>query len=168
MNILKSAAIIAVGLVAFAGCKPAAVDTTADEAAIKDATRAWVAAYTAGDADAVTALYAEDAIVMPPGAPTAVGHAAIREFIASDSAASKAAGVKLAINDDDTVVISGDLAAHSGSYFVTDASGATVDTGMYMDASQKKDGKWHIVRDIWNSNKAPAPAAEPAAPAATN
>ena len=163
VNILKSAAVIAVGLVALAGCKPAAVDTTADEAAIKAATRAWVTGYTAGDADAVTALYAGDAVVMPPGAPTSVGHDAIHAYIASDSAASKAAGVTLVINDDDTVVIMGDLAAHSGSYSVMDASGATVDTGMYMDVSQKKDGKWSIVRDIWNSNKAPAPAAEPAA-----
>ena len=167
VNILKSAAVIAVGLVALAGCKPAAVDTTADEAAIKQATRDWVTGYTAGDAEGVAALYSADAVVMPPGAPTAVGHDAIRDFIASDSAAATAAGVKLVINDDDTVVMSGDLAAHSGSYSVVDASGATVDTGMYMEAVQRKDGKWLIGRDIWNSNKAPAPAAEPEAAPAT-
>jgi hypothetical protein len=32
-----------------------------------------------------------------------------------------------------------------------------------MEALQKKDGKWLIVRDIWNSDQAPAPAAEPPA-----
>ena len=168
VKILRVAAVIAVSLVALAACKPAAVDTTADEAAIKAATRDWVTAYTAGDADGVTALYADDAVVMPPGAPTAVGHDAIRAFIASDSAASAAAGVKLVINNDDTVVMSGDLAAHSGSYIVQDATGATVDTGMYMDVSQKKDGKWLMVRDTWNSNKASVPAAEPVAESATN
>lgn len=167
MNILKSAAVIAVGLVALAGCKPAAVDTTADVAEVKAGSRAWVAAYTAGDAEGVAALYTADAVVMPPGAPTAVGHDAIRDYIASDSAASKAAGVTLVINDDDGVMISGDIASHWGSYSVMDASGATVDTGMYMETAQKRDGKWLMARDIWNSNKAPAPAAEPEAAPAT-
>ena len=158
VNILKSAAIVAVGLVALAGCKPAAVDTSAAETEIKAASRAWVTAYSAGDAEAVAALYTADAELMPPGAPTAVGHDAIRDFIASDSAATKAAGMAFALNDDDKVIISGDLAVHSGSFVVTDASGATVDTGMYMEAVQKKDGKWLMARDTWNSNKAPAPA----------
>jgi uncharacterized protein (TIGR02246 family) len=163
VNILKSAAFLAAGLVALAACQPGAKNTAADESAIRDGTRAWVAAHTAGDADAVTALYSEDATVMPPGAPTATGHAAIRAFIESDIAAAKAAGVSLNLGDNDTVGKSGDLAWHSGSYTVVDASGATVGSGSYMEALQKKDGKWLIVRDIWNSDQAPAPAAEPPA-----
>lgn len=165
MNILKTAAVAAAGLIALAACQPAAKNTAADETAIKDAARAWATAYNAGDAEGIIALYAEDAVVMPPGAPAATGHAAIREYITADIAAAKAAGVTLAIADNDTVAVSGDLAWHSGSFSVMDASGAVVDTGNYMDASQRVDGNWHIVRDIWNSDRAPAPtpAAEPAA-----
>ena len=165
MNILKTVAIAAVGLVAFAACQQAAQNTAADEDEIKAGSRAWSTAYNAGDADGVTALYTEDAVVMPPLAPTAVGRDAIHAYIASDSAASKAAGITLNINDDDSVGVSGDMGWHSGSYSVNDASGAAIDTGMYLEIVQKKDGKWFMSRDIWNSNQAPAAAAEPAAEA---
>ena len=160
---LKTAAIIAVGLIALAGCKPAAQDTTADEAAIRLSVPAWAAAYNAGDADALAAMYWEDAVLQPPGAPAATGNAAIREFLAADSAATKAAGLTMNIPEAGAIDVSGDLAYEAGTYTVTDASGATVDAGKYIGVFQKKDGKWLYVRDTWNSDNAPAPAA--AAPA---
>ena len=164
MNILKSAAVIAVGLVTLAGCKPAAQDTAADEAVIRLSAPAWAVAYNAGDADTLTAMYWEDAVVQPPGAPAITGHAAIREFLASDSAATKAAGLTMNIPEAGAVDVSGDLAYEAGTYSVTDASGATVDTGKYIGVFLKKDGKWLYIRDTWNSDMAPAPApaAEPA------
>ena len=169
MNILKTAAVVAIGLVALAGCKlnVNTVDKAADESAIRDGSRAWAAAYNAGDADGVANLYTEDAVLMPPGAPAKFGRAAIREFIAADSAAAKAAGVTLTIEHGDTVGMSGDLAWHAGPYSVYDASGAVVDSGSYVEALQKVEGKWLTVRDIYNSEKAPAPAAAPASEPAT-
>ena len=164
VNILKSAAVLAAGLVALAACQPGANNTAADANAIRDGSRAWTAAYNAGDAGGVTALYSEDATVMPPGASAATGHTAIQAFIESDIASSKAAGISLSIGNNDTVGMSGDLAWHSGSYTAVDASGATVGSGNYLEALQKRDGKWLIVRDIWNSDQAAAPAAD-AAPA---
>lgn len=158
VNILKSAALIAVGLVALAGCKPAAQDTTADEAAIRESGPAWAAAYNAGDVDALAAMYWEDATLQPPGAPAATGQAAIREFIAGDIAATKAAGLTMNIPSGGAVDVSGDLAYEAGTYSVTDASGAIVDAGKYLGVFQKKDGKWLYVRDTWNSDNAPAPA----------
>ena len=131
MNILKSAAIVAMGLIALAGCQKAAVvDTAAIEAEIKNGTRTWFASYNAGDADAIAARYADDAIVMSPGAPAAIGREAIRALIAEQSAAAKAAGMTLAGVDGDTVGVSasGDLAWHSGAYTVNDASGAVIDS----------------------------------------
>lgn len=159
MHILKSAAIVAVGLIALAGCQKAAVDTSADEAAIRAATAAWAADYNAGDADAVAAHYAEDAVLQPPGASSASGRAAIREFIAGDSAASMAAGLKFNIPGDGPVGISGDLAYEAGTFSVTDAAGATVATGKYMGVFRNIDGKWLLVRDTWNMDAAVAPAA---------
>src|SRR5215216_2041270 len=84
-------------LIAVSACSsaPATVDTTADEAALKAATQTWLTAYNAGDADTIVSLYADDAVLMPPHAGVASGKAAIREFIAKDSAGAKAAGVKL-------------------------------------------------------------------------
>lgn len=163
MNILKSAAVIAVGLLALAGCQKAA-DTAADEAVIRLSAPAWAAAYNAGDLDTLTAMYWEDATLQPPGAPAATGHAAIREFLAGDIAATKAAGLTMNIPEAGAVDVSGDLAYEAGTYTVTDASGATVDAGKYLGVFLKKDGKWLYIRDTWNSDMAPA-AAAPAAEA---
>ena len=167
MNILRTAALVAAGLVALAGCQQAPKNTDADKTEIQDATRAWAVAYNAGDADGVMKLYAEDAVVMPPGHEPLFGRVAIREYIAGDSAAARAAGVTLTIEHGDSVGISGDIAWHTGLYSVSDVSGARIDGGSYMEAAQKMDGKWLIIRDIWNSDKAPvaaaAPASEPAA-----
>ena len=168
MNILKSAAIVAVGLIALAGCQKAAVvDTAAIETELKNGVRTWLASYNAGDADAIAARYADDAVVMSPGAPAATGREAIRAMIAEQSAAAKAAGMTLAPLDGDTVGVSasGDIAWHSGGYTVSDASGAVIDSGNYMEVQKNVDGKWMIIRDIWNSDRPPAaaPAAEAAA-----
>jgi ketosteroid isomerase-like protein len=166
VNILKTAAVIAVGLVALAGCQKS-VDTAAVSSEIKQGVRDWAAAYSAGDADTIAAKYSDDAVVMAPGAPAAVGREAIREFIAGDSAGAKAAGVTLVMSDGDEVGVMGDLAWHSGAYTVNDASGAAVDSGNYLEVLQNINGKWMIIRDIWNSDRPPAPAAAPAADAAS-
>lgn len=166
MHIFRQAAILAAGMAFLAGCGKA-VDTAAVDAELKADVRSWIDAYNAGDVDAIVAMYAPDAVVMAPGYPAAAGHDAIRAMVATDSAGAKAAGVKLVVSDGDTTGVSGDLAWHSGHYTVTDATGAEVDSGSYMEVQQNIDGKWLIVRDIWNSDrpKAPAPAPE-AAPAA--
>jgi ketosteroid isomerase-like protein len=82
MNILKSAAIVAVGLLALAGCQKApTVDLAAFETKAKGDLRIWLAAYNAGDVETIVAKYADDAVVMAPGNPAAVGRDAIRELI---------------------------------------------------------------------------------------
>ena len=165
MSIIKSAALIAAGLLALAGCQQAAQDVAAEETAIRAVNMAWDSAYQAGDADGVASNYAEDAVVLPPGAATLVGQYAIREFIAGDIAANKVAGMTLSIDEGSTVAMSGDLAWQNGTFKVTDASGAPVSTGKYLSLLQKKDGKWMLIRDAWNLDTAPAAAPEAAAAA---
>ena len=160
---LKQAALIAAGLAALAGCTQTAKppDTTADEAAIRAFTATWVEAYNAGDADKIVAGYAEDAILMPPDAPAAASHDAMKQFLVTDMAASKAAGVSFAL-DKDEVGVTGDLAWHSGTYHVNGPAGSSVGTGKYLEVWHRANGKWLIIRDIWNND---APAAAPPAPA---
>ena len=169
MKILKSAALIAAGLLAIVACQMGAKDTTVDLNAIQEINKAWGENYNAGDADAMANLYAEDALLLPPGATAANGRDAIREFLKGDTANAKAAGVTYHVaSDANAIHVSGDMAWQNGTYTVTDASGATVDAGKYLSVFQKKDGKWQLYRDTWNSDNAPAaaPAAEPeAAPA---
>ena len=156
--------VLAVGTVlTLGGCAPAsppAVDTAADEAALKAATRTWLAAYNAADVEKIVALYAEDAMLMPPHAPVANGHAAIRAFLTADTAGAKAAGIKL-IPDTSTAGVTGDTGWESGTYTATNAAGTTVDSGSYLSVSHKSNGKWLYYRDTYNSDR-PLPAASPA------
>jgi uncharacterized protein (TIGR02246 family) len=165
MLMTKMRLLFVMSLVALAACAPKPADTTADEAALRADPVAWFDAFNAGDADAIAALYTEDALFLPPGAPVS-GRAAIRDYVASDIEASKAAGLKNNQGEITGVGVSGDLGWVSGTFSVTDASGATVDTGKYLSVYRKVDGDWQMVRDIWNSNAAPAPAPAPEAPPA--
>jgi len=126
----------------------------------------WASAYNAGAVDRIVALYADDAVVMPPDAPSASDHAALRSYLAKDIAASRAAGVTLALNGDDEVVASGDMGWHRGTFNAVGKDGVTVVTGKYLEIWQRQHGQWRIVRDIWN-NDAPAPAPPPPATART-
>jgi ketosteroid isomerase-like protein len=104
----------------------------------------------------MAAMYWDDAVLQPPGAPAAVGRVAIRKFLAADSAATRSAGLTMNIPEAGAVDVSGDLAYEAGSYTVTNASGATVDAGKYIGVFQKRDGKWLYIRDTWNSDMPPA------------
>ena len=98
MRTLRHLALVIGTAIAMSACAPATpppVDTAAEEAALKAVTAAWLNAYNAGDVETIVAMYAEDAVLMPPHAAVATGHAAMRAFLASDTAAAKAAGVKL-------------------------------------------------------------------------
>jgi uncharacterized protein (TIGR02246 family) len=134
----------------------------ADEAAIRAQTTSWEKAYNGGKTNAVAALYAEDAVLLPPGAPGVKGKAAILAFMAKDMAGSKAAGAVFVVDPKTDVGVSGAMGWESGVYKVT-VKGAVVDSGKFLSVSRKKDGKWLYIRDTWNSDGAPAPAAPAAA-----
>jgi ketosteroid isomerase-like protein len=117
--------------------------------------QAWLKAYNAADVDALAALYDEKATLMPPGAPAAQGRAAIRTFLAADSAASAKAGVAFHLGAHPDGGVNGDLGWVSGTYSVTDKSGKTVETGKYLSVSKKQGGRWLYIRDTWNADGAP-------------
>lgn len=158
MHYLKAAAIAAAGLLTLAGCQKAPSDTSADKAALRAMLVEWDTAYNSGDPDKIAGMYWEDAVLMPPGEPAATGRVAIRASIDSGITGAKAAGMTLDIAEASNLEVSGDLAFDSGSFDVKDTAGAVVDTGKYVGVYQKREGKWGYIRDIWNSDKAPAPA----------
>jgi len=160
---LRELVVLAASLAALVACgKTAAPDTAADETAARAVNIAWFKAYNAGDGAAVAALYSEDAVLNAPSAPAARGKASISEYFVKGAAASAAAGVALVDGPTSDVGVSGDLAWQSGTFKATDKTGAALDTGKYLTVFQRKDGKWMIVRDTWNSDAVPAPAAAPA------
>jgi ketosteroid isomerase-like protein len=121
----------------------------ADEAILASATTAWLDAWNAKDADALTALYAEDAALLPPNAPAVFGHDAIRA--AHKDAMASGAGAEL---EDLEMWIAGDHGYKAGRYRMWNAAGELLDRGKYIEIWTKVDGKWLIHRDIWNSSLA--------------
>src|SRR5712691_7980672 len=86
MTRFKSLSWLAAGLVALLGFANAAPPAAgADEAAIRAQSLSWAKAYNGGDAKGVAALYADDALLLPPGAPGVRGRASILDSSAGRS-----------------------------------------------------------------------------------
>ncbi len=149
-------------LLSFTFVSPATVADTKIEQALRDLDAQWSAAASAKDLDKTVSYYSDDAVVMPPNAPSATTRETIRsawkEMLTTPGAAISWKATKV------EVAKSGDLACVSGTYeeTMTDASGKPVkDRGKYVEIFKKQaDGTWKVVADIWNSN---LPASVPAA-----
>ncbi len=122
------------------------------DAAIRAGAEAWAAAWNAADAAALTALYAEDASIMAPGAEPAVGSAAIEA--AFQAAMEASPGSQMAIEPVEVMVADG-WAVEIGTFVTNDAEGAHADHGSYVAIWKKVDGAWMLKRDIWNSSMTP-------------
>ena len=144
---------------ASAAAAPAGL-SAADEAAIRAADKAWAKAASAGDAAALTAFYARDAVLMPPGSPALHGTDEIGKFFT---------GVTSAVSGPFELTTTavegrGDLAFSSGTYKATftpkkaGAKAMPTEEGKYVGVMKKQaDGSWKLVYDIWNTNGEPKP-----------
>ena len=163
MRTIRGLVQLVAGLAFVAAMTPLAA--VADDAAtIRAGTETWVKLFNAGNASGLVALYADDAVLMPPGAPSARGQVAIKAHLAKEVAGAKAGGVVFVMGTENEVGVSGELAWHSGTYLVKNKAGATVDAGKYLETWRKAGGKWRMIRDIWNSDgppAAPVPASAP-------
>ena len=119
----------------------------------------WQSAFDAEDSAALAAIYAEDGALMPPNSNTVIGRTDIEAFWADFQASG------IGVEGKDTEVYAhGDVGYEVGTYTVTDAGGATIDEGKYVEIWRQVDCKWQIYRGIWNSNlplTAPEPELEP-------
>jgi len=119
-------------------------------AEVTAAAKKMEAAFNEKDAAALTALYADNAIVMPPGVEPLQGHEAIRAMWESLDEATPTLALK--IKD---VMSLGDMAVETGGWSMTAADGSHVDHGSYLAVWKKTDGGWKMVRDTWNSSMPP-------------
>ena len=126
-----------------AGSDPASAD------AVRAGSRAWLDAVQRGDWHAVAALYTNDAVVMPPGAPEVIGREAIEAFFRSFPQ------VVACTTEDLDVETRGDLAFVRGRYTMTmriEGSDVT-DAGKYLEVRKRQpDGRWLLFRDAFSSN----------------
>ncbi len=130
----------------------AAVDTGADEQAIRGHVDRWLQLVKAKDAAAIAELYAEDGAVMPPNAPIGKGRAAIQQTWASMMGTP---GFDLTFTPEQILVSSaGDMALDRGTYRLTIAPGGTsqTDTGKYVVVWRKIGSEWKVAADIFNSD----------------
>jgi uncharacterized protein (TIGR02246 family) len=106
----------------------------------------FATAFNAGDMAAVAALYAEDAILMPPDSATLTGRGRIAEYWQ----AARETGMRdVALR---TLKIEGE-----GSTFVDIGTAeAMSDAGSqslkYIAVWKQVDGRWQMAADIWNAN----------------
>ncbi len=164
MHKLGKAAFFAAGLLILTACAPQPPDATgskADEDTMRSGSAALIDAYSRGDVDAILAFMAEDAVVMPPGSPAAASREAVRRFYTTDIAVSAATTFELGAS---TTGVSGNVGWHSGDFTVKDTAGKVVGAGKFLEVWRKQDGKWLILRDMWNLDTPPASAAAPASP----
>lgn len=137
-------------LLLFAGTISA--QQTATRSAIDAGVKKWSDAAAKGDAAALSALYAEDAMVFPSNSDIVKGNAAIRKFWQGfiDT------GVKnVALNTLEVDVL-GDTAIEVGTYASTGVDGKAVDKGKYIVVWKRVGSDWKIHRDIFNTSM-PAP-----------
>ena len=106
----------------------------------------WAEAFNAGDGAGVGALYAEDAIRMPPAGDFQQG----REVIAADVV--NYAGVSIELKAYGGMV-DGESGSQWGVFKLmgTAEDGTAVEfSGRWMNALKKTADGWKIYRDIWN------------------
>jgi len=138
------------------GDSPAAL-SEADLAAIRSTDSAFAAAATAGNLDALVAVYASDAALLPPNLPPQKGRPAIRSFWGGFL---NAYTVRFELSSD-TVEGRGDLAYNVGRYRFTavpkaKADPGVADEGKFLEVLKKQsDGSWKYIVDMYSSNLAP-------------
>ena len=119
----------------------------------------FAAAFKSGNADAVAACYAEDAIIWFPGGSMAKGRTAIRDGFAHFLGGMTVKDAVLTTIDE---VAMGDTRTAWGTYVITVVDKATkvesVQRGRFTDVSRKIDGRWVYIVD--HPSDDPAPAAE--------
>jgi uncharacterized protein (TIGR02246 family) len=150
---------VLLALLAGAACQPPEQpapkkDTTAaDVAAVNQVRDTYVSAENAGDAAAVAALYAEDAVRMPPDQPAVSGKAAIEAQLQQEYSMMT---MELSVASRETKV-AGDIAYDTGTHKIKltpKAGGNAIEaTGKHVvTLARQADGSWKITNLIFNTD----------------
>jgi uncharacterized protein (TIGR02246 family) len=130
--------------------------TPSDISQIRDITNAYIAAWIAGDADAVMALFTDDPVIIPNQRNPIEGDAAIRAYWWPDDGTTTT--ITRYVIDLDEINGSGDIAytrGHAELAFTYEADGTSsnfVSRSVSMSVLKKQaDGSWKIARRMWTS-----------------
>jgi uncharacterized protein (TIGR02246 family) len=117
-------------------------DAKAEFQALEDQ---YAAAGNAGDAAKLAAMYAEDAMVLPPELKAIEGRPAIERFWKK----ALEPGIKQTAKTLEAVVL-GNVANETGTYLLKNPNGEIVEEGNYITIWKRVGNSWKIHREIWN------------------
>jgi len=125
---------------------------TADIAAIRKVNEDYLRCMLSQDYGGIAKLYAEDAVLMPPNHPVAVGPDAIRKW---NEGFPRVIHFRFEYHNIDG---RDDLAYVRGAYFITiqpeGAPGPIEDTGKFLEILKKQQGgSWLFAFDTFNSDR---------------
>jgi uncharacterized protein (TIGR02246 family) len=124
--------------------RPEAPPVAGSRQAIEAAVARYVAASNQGDADALAALYADDAMLLPPDHEPIRGRQAIGDFWRQGTDE----GLRVTTLK---VEVEGDLGYLVGRYNLPPTDEEPADSGKYvMCLRRQRDGSWKLTADIWN------------------
>lgn len=128
-----------------------------DIAAINGLYNQYCTHANAGDLDNFLALWEDSAIRMDPDKPSIIGKENIKKFF---EPSFKLFNVKVAVDADKEIQISGDMAFSRGTYTlsITPKEGGPTTTfdGKWLDVDKRqKDGSWKIYIDMVNYDGPP-------------
>jgi uncharacterized protein (TIGR02246 family) len=122
---------------------------TEERAAIEAANKRAMEAFGRQDAAALAAVYAEQAVLLPPNAESVHGRPAIQRLWQGAFEAGLTA-CRIETLDVESV---GDLAVEEGRYTLYAADDQIADEGKYIQIWKRMGGRWQSQRDIWNSSR---------------
>lgn len=163
---MQRRAVVAVGLaVTLIACAPQPaprLDLAAEEQAVRALSMRWLEMEKAKDTAGILALFTDDAIVFREDREPIVGHSAIQEYMAGESAANPQQVVEWS-TDRVYVAASGDLATEFGTWStsVGGPTGTDADSGRYITTYRKINGAWKVAADMSLSTKPEVPATTP-------
>lgn len=147
------------------GCQKApTVDPAAEEKALGDIVTRFNQDVANRNDSAIAAIYAADAVLLPPNEPVVTGAAAIRQYWAAFWPLNPAFTVtpgRIKVSQ------AGDMASEEGTWTlsISAPTGPLSDSGKYVVVWIKVNGAWKVSHDIWNSSN-PLPGTAPDSAAA--
>ena len=131
---------------------PARTESTIGAAsAIRRMGDEWARHWNAGDLDGVAAIYAEDAVYLPPHHETVHGRQAIREYLK----APLSRGVSDLAFDVTSIKQQGPIAWDVGTYRMTipqNEESKREDQGKYLTLWRRIGEIWFIAADAWSTD----------------
>jgi uncharacterized protein (TIGR02246 family) len=147
---LRPIAVLTLALLLLAACGSPRAFGPSDRSQIEASAETWRLAALRGDAQGMAAMYARDAVLLPPNAQPVRGRVGIEDWFADEPRFEDLRTVRLEVEGD------GDLAYVWGTWsrvLMVGEGSSVPDRGKYLEIwRRREDGVWRIERAMYNSD----------------